>query len=207
MPAPLGLVIGRNDRWPRTKETPLEGHRGSTRIFLLLVVSSPLSRFSFDWNHRGRAKDQDRAKFRKRFERNLRKKKKSILEGRTLQSEGGLITRNTWSSCYFSLYLYLPFDSNEWWTRRTVDQDRVENARRKRSWETVTKWTRKNLFVLLLFRLEKTEELKRQRIKIKKIVRTKETKYLYSCSLSSSVPLFFLAPRLKRSRSKNDSFL
>lgn len=119
------------------------------RIFLLLLVSSPLSRFSFDWNHRGRAKDQDCAKFRKRFERNLRKKKKSILEGRTLQSEGGLITRNTWSSCYFSLYLYLPFDSNEWWTRRTVDQDRVENARRKRSWETVTKWTRKNLFVLL----------------------------------------------------------
>lgn len=81
MPAPLGLVIGRNDRWPRTKETPLEGHRGSTRIFLLLLVSSPLSRFSFDWNHRGRAKDQDRAKFRKRFERNLRKKEEKYPRG------------------------------------------------------------------------------------------------------------------------------
>lgn len=81
MPAPLGLVIGRNDRWPRTKETPLEGHRGSMRIFLLLVVSSPLSRFSFDWNHRGRAKDQDCAKFRKRFERNLRKKEEKYPRG------------------------------------------------------------------------------------------------------------------------------
>lgn len=35
------------------------------------------------------------------------------------------------------------------WMVDTKDQDRVENARRKRSWETVTKWTRKNLFVLL----------------------------------------------------------
>lgn len=149
MPAPLGLVIGRNDRWPRTKETPLEGHRGSTPDFsfsccLFIPLVSLLT---------GTTGDVPRIKIVRNFEKGLRgtweKKKKSILEGRILQSEGGLITRNTWSSCYFSLYLYLPFDSNEWWTRRTVDQDRVENARRKRSWETVTKWTRKNLFVLL----------------------------------------------------------
>lgn len=205
MPAPLGLVIGRNDRWPRTKETPLEGHRGSTRIFLLLLVSSPLSRFSFDWNHRGRAKDQDRAKFRKRFERNLRKKEEKYPRGEDFAKRRRI---NYTEYLIFLLLLSLSLSSFRLeWMVDMKDQDRVENARRKRSWETVTKWTRKNLFVLLLFRLEKTEELKRQRIKIKKIVRAKETKYLYSCSLSSSVPLFFLAPRLKRSRSKNDPFL
>lgn len=147
MPAPLGLVIGRNDRWPRTKETPLEGHRGSTRIFLLLLVSSPLSRFSFDWNHRGRAKDQDRAKFRKRFERNLRKKEEKYPRGEDFAKRRRI---NYTEYLIFLLLLSLSLSSFRLeWMVDTKDQDRVENARRKRSWETVTKWTRKNLFVLL----------------------------------------------------------
>lgn len=108
---------------------------------------TPLS-FLFWLEPQGTCQGSRSCEISKKVWEELEKKRRKV-SSRGGQSEGGLITRNTWSSCYFSLYLYLPFDSNEWWTRRTVDQDRVENARRKRSWETVTKWTRKNLFVLL----------------------------------------------------------
>lgn len=82
MPAPLGLVIGRNDRWPRTKETPLEGHRGSTRIFLLLLVSSPLSRFSFDWNHRDWCQGSRLCEISKKVWEELEKKEEKYPRGK-----------------------------------------------------------------------------------------------------------------------------
>lgn len=81
MPAPLGLVIGRNDRWPRTKETPLEGHRGSTPDFSFsCCLFTPLS-FLFWLEPQGTSQGSRSCEISKKVWEELEKKEEKYPRG------------------------------------------------------------------------------------------------------------------------------
>lgn len=162
MPAPLGLVIGRDDRWPRTKETHLWKDTEDRRGFFFFLLSPalhpslPLLSFLF-WLEQGTFRGSRSCEISKKEE--LEKKKRGYPRGEDFAKRRRI---NYMKHLFFSRYLSTRTNGGRkgqwieiaWKTRREKE-------------ETVTKWEEKeesscsSSFSLF--------PRKRQKIKIKKI--------------------------------------